>query len=227
MASARPTFHFAPATGAFIGTGVADPDPMQPGSHLVPAFATLVVPPEPGPHEMPVWTGSAGTLAADWRGHVYWLPSGERVLIEEIGTTPPANALDEPPLPPIEDARESAKRLVDAAAEDARLGFITPGDGQAMTYDYKVNEAAACVSDPAPTEEAYPFLAACLGVDGESLAEVAAAVLARRDDWQTIGAQIERSRLLAKQAISNAADHETIEAVLTNLTWPVPAGSSS
>ncbi|WP_425063193.1 hypothetical protein [Pyruvatibacter mobilis] len=167
------------------------------------------------------------SLVPDWRGHTYWLPDGSHHTINDIGVEPPATALSEAPAPSMSDARSAAIRLVDAAAENARLAYITPGDGQAMTYDYKVNEAAACVSDPAPTEEAYPFLAACLGVDGESLAEVAAAVLARRDAWQTIGAQIERSRLLAKQAISNAVDHEAIEAVLTNLTWPVPAGSSS
>lgn len=38
-------YYFDEATRALIGDGTADPDPMTPGSYLVPANATPVPPP--------------------------------------------------------------------------------------------------------------------------------------------------------------------------------------
>ncbi|UIJ36901.1 hypothetical protein LWC08_09125 [Desulfobaculum bizertense] len=57
-------YHYDPETGALIGTGTAEANPMEPGQFLVPAYATTVAPPELGEGEYPyfkagVWeTGS-------------------------------------------------------------------------------------------------------------------------------------------------------------------------
>ncbi len=119
-------------------------------------------------------------------------------------------------------ARAEALSRIDSQAEAARLAFITPGSGQAMTYTQKEAEADALLADTSPDAASYPFLAACLGVDGDTLADVAAVVRARRDAWQSIGADIERRRLLAKQAVSNATIPTEVETTLSNLTWPQP-----
>ena len=52
-------WHFHPDTGALLGAGAADPNPMEPGAWLIPAFATPVAPPEADEHERVVWVDGA------------------------------------------------------------------------------------------------------------------------------------------------------------------------
>lgn len=40
-------YHYDPTTGALMGQGLADPDPLVHGNWLIPAFATTIVPPAP------------------------------------------------------------------------------------------------------------------------------------------------------------------------------------
>lgn len=37
-------YHFDEKTGAYLGAGVADPDPLTPGAWLLPAYSTAVKP---------------------------------------------------------------------------------------------------------------------------------------------------------------------------------------
>ena len=214
-------YHFD-KDGIFTGPGQADPDVRDPEHVPVPHNATLIQPPVPGAHQAPRWNGQSWDLVPDWLGKIYWLPDGSRHTIETVGIAPPDNALDEALPPPLGEVRKNALRAVDTAAEKARLTFITPGDGQAMTYAQKEAEADALLADASPDAASYPFLAACLGVDGDTLADVAAVVRARRDAWRTIGADIERRRLLAKQTVSTATTLTEIETTLSTLTWPEP-----
>lgn len=112
---------------------------------------------------------------------------------------------------------------VDADAEAARLLWITPGSGQALTYEQKRAEAERMAADPAPQPEAYPLLAAEVGITANTLAAVGTLVRARAAAWTAIAAQIESLRLQAKAAIlaaSNAAQARAAAAV------PWPAGPS-
>lgn len=94
---------------------------------------------------------------------------------------------------------------VDAWAEGERLNHITPGAGQAMTYEIKHQEAMA---GKGPIIEAE---AKALGV---SVAEVASSVLAAREGWHSKVAAIEAIRLNAKarvrQATSAAAMYQVV-----------------
>lgn len=116
--------------------------------------------------------------------------------------------------------RAKALISIDVAAEVARLRFITPGAGQAMVYQAKGEEARAALADTAPTPDAYPLLAASLGIDGETVSEVATAILAIETQWRVVAAQIERTRLLAKRDVGAAADGDAVAAILAALTWP-------
>lgn len=52
-------WHFHPETGALIGAGSADPNPLEQGGWLIPAFATPVAPPEAEEHEVVLWVDGA------------------------------------------------------------------------------------------------------------------------------------------------------------------------
>lgn len=39
-------FHYHPDTGIYLGEGMADPSPLEPGQWLIPAYATSAAPPD-------------------------------------------------------------------------------------------------------------------------------------------------------------------------------------
>lgn len=114
--------------------------------------------------------------------------------------------------------KEHRKAEIDAEAERQRLRWITPGAGQAMTYQQKSAEALRLIDDPAPAVENYPMLAAEIGVTAPDLAGVGTIVRAAYQQWLLVGAAIETVRLAAKQAIDNAGTIADVE-VVTPL-WP-------
>lgn len=91
---------------------------------------------------------------------------------------------------------------VDVAAELYREQFITPGAGQAMTYQRKEAEARAWTSggDPATA----PFIAAEATARGMTIDALAAEIIVAADAWSHIGARIEGARMGAKAAIATA-----------------------
>lgn len=110
------------------------------------------------------------------------------------------------------------KTGIDAEAERQRLRWITPGAGQAMTYQAKAEEARRLVVDHDPQPGSYSLLAAEVGITAPSLAGVGAVVLAAYQQWLSIGGAIEAVRLAAKAAIENAGDEAAALAV--QATWP-------
>lgn len=128
-----------------------------------------------------------------------------------------------PPSPTtLGDIKSEAQKNIDFMAEQTRLKFITGGAGQAMVYQRKTQEAEAMALDESPAAVNYPLLAAELGITGETLAEIGETVLARRDLWLGVAAQIEQTRLLAKAAVNAATDADQVALVLDGLTWPAP-----
>ncbi|WCK12333.1 hypothetical protein G6L41_008625 [Agrobacterium tumefaciens] len=112
------------------------------------------------------------------------------------------------------------KSSIDASAEVQRLKYLTPGEGQALTYQRKVDEAKRASSDIAPSNDDYPLLAASLGIDGETLLDVAKVVLEMDRAWALIGAAIEKTRLSAKRDIDQALSEEAARNVVVGLEWP-------
>lgn len=127
----------------------------------------------------------------------------------------------------LETLRAEAKRRIDAEAETLRQRHVTPGTGQVMTYLAKEQQARACMAEESPDPAAYPLLAATVGIErhpetgevAESVQEVAAIVLSNLDQWMQATAAIERARLSAKQAVTDAATPAEIEAA-ANVDWP-------
>lgn len=109
---------------------------------------------------------------------------------------------------------------IDEAAELARLKYITPGAGQAMTYTEKAAQARQCLAATDPLEADYPLLAAEIGITAATLVEVAGVVAAAHSAWIGIGALIEGARLQAKAAIDAAEDIAAVHAAAGNVVWP-------
>jgi len=93
------------------------------------------------------------------------------------------------------DAQSHYLRVIDQAAEQARLQSMTPGSGQAMTYEAKYQEALVGSG---------VLLSAEAEVLGVSVQEVAASILQARQRWQVVNAQIEAKRLKAKKEVREA-----------------------
>ena len=99
-------------------------------------------------------------------------------------------------LPTIAQLRASAEVRIDAAAEEARLQFLTPGSGQALEYQETQSEALllkqildakpdqVIVASDLPYLKAEQDACAAVGVT-VSLLQVANAVLATRAAWDT------------------------------------------
>src|SRR5690625_69854 len=119
--------------------------------------------------------------------------------------------------------RSSAERHfieeVDRLTEASRLRYITPGVGQAMTYEQKHREALAGDG---------PLLQAEAEALDKTVAEVASEVLAAHAAWQVAGAHIEALRLKAKQDVrgaNTAAEMHAIANELSQSLEDIDAGS--
>ncbi|WP_155272903.1 MULTISPECIES: hypothetical protein [Agrobacterium] len=150
--------------------------------------------------------------------HDEWL-----MLISGFGYTIKDGAIVAPPPAeeiPLSEIKAKLKARVDALAEAERKRYITPGEGQAMTYQRKVEEAKRAILEEEPTAADYTMLAASLGVDGETVKEVATIVLAMDAAWAVIGAGIEKVRMNAKKAIDGAASADAANAIVDAIVWP-------
>lgn len=132
--------------------------------------------------------------------------------------------------PPVDEVKARMKARVDADAEAARLRYITPGAGMAMTYQEKHAQARAVVAlgqaaANALTEieraDQFPTLAASVGVEAATLWECAALVIQRYEAFADLSAVIERTRLQGKKAISDASDAAGARAAYEAITWTV------
>jgi hypothetical protein len=120
---------------------------------------------------------------------------------------------------PVELVRSTLCRHVDEQAEVVRLRYITPGAGQALTYVLKRAEAEAAADDAAPTGAKYPLLAASVGIGGDSLREVAGAVLAASAIATRLLQLIEQSRIGAKRKIGAASSAAEALAIVDAIRW--------
>lgn len=127
--------------------------------------------------------------------------------------------------------QDSALITIDSQAETARLKYITPGAGQAMSYQIKAEEAKDCLANytaanpPAPG--VYVLLDSEVGImtnADDTLTndayEVAVVVDATRQAWLSVEAAINRVRVQAKADVKAATQAAQIEATLAAIVWP-------
>lgn len=80
--------YHAGVTGEFIGSGYADPDPMDPGNWLIPARAYREQPPEPGANQSVIRGSTGWELVPDYRGLIYSIENGSATQYGELGELP-------------------------------------------------------------------------------------------------------------------------------------------
>ncbi|AOJ10610.1 tail fiber assembly protein [Burkholderia mayonis] len=79
-------YHFHSCTGALVGVGSADPDPMNAERWLIPAFSTTQEPPVQQEREWPFWRDDQWVMKPDYRGVTLFRTSdGIRAAIDEPG----------------------------------------------------------------------------------------------------------------------------------------------
>lgn len=122
--------------------------------------------------------------------------------------------------------KASLKARLDADAEAERLRYITAGAGQAMEYQQAAAEAdlllTAVAADPEiePDPLQYPMLAASVGIDGDTLVDVATTVATMHGQWRVIGSAIRAARRAGKEAIDAAPTAEAAQAAFDAVEWP-------
>lgn len=116
-----------------------------------------------------------------------------------------------PPVVDLAEVQAAAMWRVNSAIGDVRAQFITQITGQEIVYQHKEAEAEAYLSDPSPDISNYPFIAAEVGLTGDTAADVAETYARMAGDWRTIGSALERIRIGALNAIEAAPDTEAVE----------------
>lgn len=111
----------------------------------------------------------------------------------------------------LEEERKLANRRIDNVAENIRLQHITGGAGQAMVYQEKAKQADdyAAAGYPADTTN-YPMIQAESNATGNNTTEAADGIIAQRDNWLIVGAEIEEARLTGKTGVAAATTVSTI-----------------
>lgn len=95
-------YHADSVTGEYIGSGLADPDPLEPGKWVIPARAFTEKPPAAGKGFVAVCTpgeANSWTLQQDQRGTVFNVHSGESVHWDQLGPVPAGFTKDQRPSP--------------------------------------------------------------------------------------------------------------------------------
>lgn len=184
-------------------------------------------------------TSLAATInGTEWFGIACHL-DGETIVIDGDGQIPDAvkawladGGVPEPYVPPaVAEVKATLTARIDVDAERARLLFITPGAGMAMTYQEKFAQAQAVHSmgetdanamNATEREEQFPTLSASVGIEAPTLWECAQLVLQKYAEFAQLSLVIERTRLSAKKAISDASDAAGVRAAYEAVTWPTP-----
>jgi hypothetical protein len=95
-------YSYCRETGEYLGSTPALTNPGKSGGILIPAFSTVIAPPEAGENQAAVFDAASKTweIVLDFRGTPYWDADGAPHTIAELGETIPAGASTTPPPPP-------------------------------------------------------------------------------------------------------------------------------
>ncbi|MDZ7887765.1 MAG: hypothetical protein U5M72_00355 [Pseudomonas sp.] len=216
-----PIIHIAhPLTGEYLGTGYADPDPLDAGNWLVPAHAYLDAPPEAPAKQAAVHTKTGWALLPDYRGTVYRADNGEAVEQSDLGHLPAGLTAEPRPSPShiwvnetwtfsseLENANHTALKVqlcneIDVAADTARRAVA--GDPlRAVEYERSASEAQAFKVAGYPAN-AVPRTVSAWAIGGRTPRQAADSILMESAAYTEALYQIREARLGAKELVRQA-----------------------
>lgn len=183
-------YHYHPETGEYLGDGLADPSPLEPGKYLVPAHATTSAPP----------TAMAGKVRV-WRGEWVFEPMAQGEPPVDPGYEPSIHDLAAAKLEAINSGKnvaldagfrftigegEGAREVIFDSDSKARLAYLELatklGQDPAYATQWKASRGqwvtmdAALFADLQPAYEAH--IQACFAWQAEREQELAAAYAA-------------------------------------------------
>lgn len=220
MQNAPVIYHTHPLTGEYLGSGQADPDPMDEQNWLIPAHAYLEAPPAFGKSEAAVRTKDGWQRVPDYRGTVYQTDTGEPVQHNELGPLPVTLTHRPRPTPDHrwagsrwqldkklqeENLRHYAADLqaqLDAASEQA-LMRAAGSQQHILDYESAAVEASAFQAAGFPADDVPPLIAALAGSD-RSPQEAAESILQEAARLGTARSQVRTITLRGKEAIRAA-----------------------
>lgn len=216
-----PTIYFAhPTTRLYLGSGAADPDPLQEENWLIPAFAYWDAPPAPVPAGYVLRRSASETeweLIEDNRGTVYRTDTGEAVEQVELGSLPEGLTTQRRPSADhrwVHGAWEVDQELVAAnrealvaalcfnvdAAADAARAAVAGDPLRAVEYDRARIEAQA-FADVGYPSDAVPRTVAAWAINGRTAQQAADSILAEAAAYTEALYVIRETRLAAKEQI--------------------------
>lgn len=131
-----------------------------------------------------------------------------------------ARAALQPPALTLDQVKAELCAQIDADAGRERAAYITVAPGQEMTYMEKRAEAVAYVEAADPDPADYPLLSAEAAATGQTIAAVAAIVIAQYEAWRVIGSAIEGVRMGGKATVNAAVDLAGAQAAYDAIEWP-------
>lgn len=146
-------YHYNPSTKEYLGSGIADESPLEPGQFLIPAHATTVEPPIIPAGQVAVFNGAGWNLLEDHRAeHLWSKATGLPARVTELGPLPSTLTALAPdnPYPCWNEAEQ--KWDVDVAAW--KKGFLRPGrDERLLASENRIRRYENQLAAQLPTTE--------------------------------------------------------------------------
>lgn len=118
--------NYNPLTLEYTGSGFADPDPLNEGAFIAPAFSTDIAPPDHVEGMARVFVDGEWSLVPDHRGETWWHPNGTSETIIDLGDPADKGLLDVEPAPPVVVPQQITRRQLLLALMSYNL--ITPSE---------------------------------------------------------------------------------------------------
>lgn len=126
---------------------------------------------------------------------------------------------------PIDQHRATGILKIESLAAAERTKYLTCEKGQEMVYLKKSEQASAYRKAVANGEEIdpadFPFLTSCIGLDGDTIAEVADTILSAASYCAELLARIDKAKRTAKLAVNAASTQAEIDAIIAAIEWEV------
>lgn len=190
-------YNYHHETGEFLGVGLADQSPLEPGEFLIPANATTTAAPAPIRGKVRVWDGSSWDY--------------QDVLVNEPTVDPE-----------YEPSLEDLKLIKQAEIRDLADGFLLMlaaeyGAMEKLTWDQQALEADALIADPSAPA---PLVRSIAAARGMNVYELANRILANRAQWVVLSGHIVGQRLGYQDQLDAATTNEQVAAIVPIYTLP-------